>query len=66
MDHQQNQKPNDRVQEISFDPPDDQTGSSGGKLPTSASAREVSFDPPDDETGGSGGKLPGSASGRES
>jgi hypothetical protein len=66
MDYQQDQKPNDRVQEVSFDPPDDPTGSGGGKSAGSASGREVSFDPPDDPTGSGGGKSPGSASGRES
>lgn len=65
MDHLQNQKPNDRINEISFDPPDDQTGGSGTKSAGSASAGETSFDPPDEQTGGSGGKSVGSASGRE-
>jgi hypothetical protein len=63
MDNLQSE-PN-RVHDVSFDPPDDQTGGSGGKLPGSASAGEASFDPPDDQTGGSGGKLPGSASAGE-
>src|SRR5262245_17210435 len=52
METLQNQTPNGPVHEISFDPPDDPTGGSGGKLPNSASAGEVSFDPPDDQTGG--------------
>ena len=65
MDQPQTDRPNQRFQETSFDPPDDTTGGSGGKTPGSASAGETSFDPPDDTTGGSGGKTPGSASGRE-
>lgn len=62
----ESQKPNDRINEISFDPPDDGTGTGGGKTPLSASAGEVSFDPPDDGTGTGGGKTPLSASAQES
>jgi hypothetical protein len=40
MDYLQDQKPNDRVEEVSFDPPDDETGGSGGKSAGSASGRE--------------------------
>lgn len=65
MESLHNQQPNDRSDEVSFDPPDDGSGTGGGKTPGSASAGEVSFDPPDDGSGTGGGKTPGSASGSE-
>jgi len=65
MENPQSQPPNDRAHDVSFDPPDDQTGSSGGKTPLTAPAREIPFDPPDDEVGSSGGKTPLTAPARE-
>jgi len=65
MDNLTSEKPNDRLQEISFEDPDPGTGGSGGKSAGSAPAREVSFEDPDPGTGGSGGKSAGSAPARE-